>query len=131
MVSTIIKKLKLNDEWLYVNLNNYNDFYLIAIKGNKEKKDNINPSDVKKIKFEVGIESGIKNQPLTVDYISVNFDDTADSSNKLNKISAFARFLNFPNQFYIKPVALEVDSKNITTGEVAITVNVNAVDLGA
>lgn len=129
-VSNIIKKVKLNREWLSVNLGSFNDFYLIAIKGAKEKKDTIDPKDIIKVRFEVGIDSGIKDKPLTIQFISLDFNDITSTSNEINKITAFSRIVNFPNQFYIRPISIDTIEKTITSGEVNIAVNINAVNLG-
>lgn len=130
-VTNIIKKVKLNNEWLSVNLGNHNDFFLIAIKGNKEKKDTIDPKDIIKVRFEIGIDSGIKDRPLTIQFVTLNFNDVTSSSNDLNKITAFIKIMNNPSQFYIRPVSIDTVDKTLTSGDVAISVNVNAVNLGA
>lgn len=129
-VNTIIKKVKLNKEWLAVNLGNFNDFYLIAIKNEKEKKDLIDPASILKARFEIGIDSGVKNKPLTIQYISVDFNDMTSGDNDINKITAFTRVTNFPSQFYIRPVSIDTVERTLTTGEVNITVNINVVNLG-
>jgi len=129
-VTNIIKKVKLNQEWLSVNLGSHNDFFLIAIKGNKEKKDIIDPKDIIKVRFEIGIDSGAKNMPLTIQFVTLDFNDTTSSDANTNAITAFARLTNTPNQFYIRPVSIDTVEKTLTTGEVNITVNINAVDLG-
>ena len=129
-VSNITKRIKLNRDWLSVNLGSFNDFYLIAVKDKKEKKDIINPADIIKVRFEVGIDSGIKDKPLTIQFLSLDFNETTSSDEITNKMTAFTRVVNFPNQFYIRPVSIDTVEKTITTGEVNIAVNVNVVNLG-
>ncbi len=131
MISTILDKIRLTDTWQLINLKTYNDCYLIGIKREKNKKDLINSIDVQSIKFELGIESGIKDQPLTIQTISLNFNDMTSFNESLNEITAFTRILNIPSEFYIRPISITTkDSKEIKSGEVNITINVNAVDLG-
>jgi hypothetical protein len=39
--------------------------------------------------------------------------------------------MNNPNQFYIRPVSVDTVDKTVRSGDVAISVNINAVNLGA
>lgn len=130
MVSKIISRITLNDGWQAVDLKNLNDCYLIAIKEKATKHDTIEASIVKQVRFELGIDSGIKGQPLTVQYVTLNFSDITSGNNALNKITAFTRLVNVPNQFYIKAVSIDDGHKEIKEGTTSISVNVNAVDLG-
>lgn len=125
----ILNNITLNKRWTKVELKE-NDFYLIAIKEEKYKKDIIDSKDVKKINFEIGIDSGIKENPLTIQYITVNFEDITSGNNELNKITGFTRLLNFPKVFYIRPVSVNNGIENIKEGQVSISVNINEFDLG-
>ena len=129
MVSNIISRLKLQD-WREVNLKSFNDCYIIAIKDKSFKKDTVNVDCVNKITFELGIDCGIKNNPLTISYFTLDFNDITSGNNELNKITAFTRLVNIPNTFYIRAVAIQTDNGQIDKGETSISVNVNAIDLG-
>lgn len=129
-VNTITKRIKLNKDWLSVNLGSFNDFYLIAVKDKKEKKDLLDPKDIIKVRFEIGIDSGIKDRPLTIQFISLDFNETTSSDEITNKMTAFTRIMNYPSQFYIRPISIDTAEKTITSGEVNIAVNINAVNLG-
>ena len=129
-VTNIINRLKLNDNWVSVDLKTFNSCYLIAIKEKQSKTDNIDVNLVRKIRFEIGIDSGIKNKPLTIQYLNINFNDITASDNEINKITAFSRLTNLPNQFYIKVVSIDDGNKEIKTGETSISINLNAINLG-
>ena len=129
-VSTITKRIKLNKDWLSVNLGSFNDFYLIAVKDKKEKKDLLDPKDIIKVRFEIGIDSGIKDRPLTIQFVLLDFNETTSSDEITNKMTAFTRIMNYPSQFYIRPISIDTAEKTITSGEVNIAVNINAVNLG-
>ena len=130
-ITNIIKKLTLNKEWYSVDLGHYNDFYIIAIKDAKNKKDTIDSDAVVQVRFEIGIDSGIKDKPLTIQFVTLNFNDVTSSDPALNKITALQRVLNFPGHFYIRPVSIDTADKTLTTGTTSISVNINAVNLGA
>lgn len=130
MTQTIINKLKLDNNWTKVNLNN-DKFYLIAIKEKvkKLKDKEIESSKVDKIYFEVAIDSGIKDKPITINRIALDFKDETSEDEDINSITAFNRFQGFPKEFYIKPIKIVtydsvVYSKDIETG-ISIKVNLN------
>lgn len=130
MVENILSKITLNKDWVSVNMNSFNDCYVIAIKGDKGKKDTIDPQDVRIITFEMSIDSGIEGKPITISRFSLNFNEITSSDDETNKLTAFVRLLNIPSKFYLKPVAVDDGSKSITTGETTISININPVSLG-
>lgn len=107
-----------------------NDCYIIAVKEDAGKKDTINPETIKIITFEIGIDSGVKNKPITISRFSLNFNEITSSDEMLNKITAFTRLLNIPNNFYLRPISIDDGVKTIHKGEVAIAININPVNLG-
>ena len=130
MTQTIINKLKLDGTWIKVSVND-NSFYLIAIKekAKKLKEKEIESSKVDKIYFEVAIDSGIKDKPITINRIALDFKDETSEDEDINSITAFNRFQGFPKEFYIKPIKIVtydsvVYSKDIETG-ISIKVNLN------
>ena len=130
MVQTLISKLKLDNNWIKVNLND-DSFYLIAIKEKvkKLKDKEIQSNKVDKIYFEIGIDSGIKDKPITINRIALDFKDETSEDENINSITAFNRFQGFPKEFYIKPIKIVtydsiVYSKDIETG-ISIKVNLN------
>lgn len=125
----IYGNINFNNVWTKVTLT-HNNFYLIAIKEEKYETDVIDSQDAKNLTFEIGIDSGINDSPLTIQYVTVYFEDITSGDNELNKITGFTRIVNFPKVFYIRPVSINDGSKNITDGEVSISVNINEVDLG-
>ena len=130
MVENIIKRLRLNNSWGKLSLGKYNDFYIIAIKEGANKRDDFKASDVKRIRFEFGIDCGIKDAPLTIQNVTLNFDDATSSNNHVNKITAYARLLNLPSDLYIKVVSVDLaDGRTVSTGETSISININAVNL--
>ena len=130
MVQTIINKLKLDGTWTKVNLND-DGFYLIAIKEKvkKLKEKEIDSNDVDKISFELGIDSGIKDKPIIVSRVVLDFNDETSEDADINLITAFTRVQGLTKEFYIRPIkivdyASTVYSKDIETA-IAIKVNLN------
>lgn len=126
MVTSILSRIKLNNTWVTVDAENFDTCYFIAVKETAAKTDTINPEDIKIITFEIGIDSGIKDKPITVSRFAINFNDYTSSDEETNKLTGFAK-LNVPGSFYIKPVSMDDGKKTITTGEVAIALNINPV----
>ena len=94
----VLSNITLDGSWTKVDLKKYNDFYLIGVKKDKvnKKKDTLNKDCVKKIRFEVAIASGKKNKYLTVNYLTLNFNDMTSSDAELNTITALTKVMNFP-----------------------------------
>lgn len=130
-VKSIYKNINLNNKWKKVNLGNFKDFYLIGLKKNvkKLKKNMIDASEVTKIRFEIGVASGIKKQPLTINYITMNFNDMSSSDVDTNKITALSKHTNFPSTFYIRPVEIWCGNEGIKEGKVKISATINALKL--
>ena len=129
MLSKILTRTKIDNIWRKVDLKKCNACYLIAIKEKETKKDTINVESVKKLRFELGIESGIEGKPITIQYINLDFNDITSGNNEINKITAFTRLTGLPNDFYIRLTAIDDGTKEFKTGETAISVNINALDL--
>ena len=119
MTQTIINKLKLDGTWIKVSVND-NSFYLIAIKekAKKLKEKEIESNKVNKIYFELGIDSGIKDKPITINRISLDFNDETSEDTDINLITAFTRVQGLPKEFYIRP------TKIVTYNSIAYTENI-------
>ena len=127
----VLSNISLDKSWTKVNLRKYNDFYLIGIKKDKsnKKKDTLDKDCVKKIRFEVAIASGKKNKYLTVNYLTLNFNDMTSSDAALNNITALTKVMNFPSTFYIRPVDMTGETSTVNEGRCAIEVYVNEMRL--
>ena len=127
----VLSNITLDGSWTRVNLKKYNDFYLIGVKKDKvnKKKDTLNKDCVKKIRFEVAIASGKKNKYLTVNYLTLNFNDMTSSDAALNNITALTKVMNFPSTFYIRPVDMTGETSTVNEGRCAIEVYVNEMRL--
>lgn len=126
----IFKKVTLDGEWKKVTLKKYNDFYLMAIKANKAgKKDTLNKDCVRKIRFEVAVPSGKKNKYMTVNYLTLNFNDLSSSNPEFNTISAITKVTTFPSTFYIKAIDMTGETKTVTEGNTSIEVYLNELRL--
>ena len=130
-VEKIIDNVALNGEWTSVSLgNDLHTFYLIGIKEAKSLTDTIDPKDIVKIGFELGIESGIENKYLTIGRVVLNFGLNTSSDLAFNEITAFERCMNYPSEFFIKPVEfIAKDGKVIKEGTTSIDININTVSL--
>lgn len=129
-IQKIFTKLTLND-WVKVDLGHYKDFYLVGVKGKKAKKDIIDPEKLRKIKFELAIETGLKKKFITVAYLTINFEDITSSDAETNKLTAYAKYAGGPSRFYIRAVEA-VDNSNTCyrEGKLAVKINVNPQNLG-
>ena len=127
----VLSNITLDGSWTKVDLKKYNDFYLIGVKKDKvnKKKDTLNKDCVKKIRFEVAIASGKKNKYLTVNYLTLNFNDMTSSDAELNTITALTKVMNFPSSFYIRPVDMTGETSTVNEGRCAIEVYVNEMRL--
>lgn len=126
MVKGIISKIKLDNQWHKVE--STKGFYLIGIKETVKKlaEKEIASKDIDKIVFEIGIDCGIKNKPITIKYLTLDFKDVTSSSQDINDLTAFIYEQSLPTEFYIRPVSLtKYDGTRITEGSVAISVNIN------
>ena len=129
MLLNIIDRIKIGD-WREVDLKSFNDCYLIAIKTNPNKLDTIDSKSIRKVRFEIGIECGIKGKPLTILNFNVDFNNETSRDNEINKITAFTRLTNIPSKFYIRCVSMDDGKESITSGQTSINLNVNAMNLG-
>ena len=126
----IFKSIKLNDSWKKITLKKYNDFYLVAIKKEKDsKKDTLQKDCVKKIRFEVAVDSGKKGKYLTTNYITLNFNDLSSSDADFNKVTAITKVLNYPSTFYIKAIDMTGETSTAIDGRTSIEVFINELRL--
>lgn len=129
-VKKIMKSVHLDGTWTKVDLGKETDFYMIAKKNAKKKKsDTIESTLIQRVRFEVGVASGIKNKPLTISYITLNFNDVTSTDLEINNITAMAKHTKFPSVFYIKPIEFW-DGKNIIKeGKTSMDITVTALAL--
>ena len=127
-LSKIISKLTLG-QWLQTDIDGFNYCYLIAVKGTKQDGDVVDPKDVRRIVFEIGIDCGVNGKPLTIQRVNINFNDEISPNNELNDLVRGVKLANIPNEFYIKAVSVDDGKKEITSGNVAIEINVNSMQL--
>ena len=126
----IYKSIKLNDSWKKVSLKKHNDFYLVAIKKDMDaKSDTLQKDCVKKIRFEVAVDSGKKGKYLTTNYITLNFNDLSSSDADFNKVTAITKVLNYPSTFYIKAIDMTGETSTATEGKTSIEIFLNELRL--
>lgn len=113
MIIKAFSNIDLDDKkFRLIDLKEFNDFYLIGIK---------NDETIKSITFEVAIDSGVKNKPLMLPNIKLEFNRNVDG----------VRILNYPNQFYIRPVQIITKSLEAkTSGKFDVEINANALNFG-
>lgn len=113
MIIKAFSKIDLDkNSFRQVDLKEFNDFYLIGI--NNEK-------NIKSITFEVAIDSGVKNKPLILPNIKLDFEKEVSG----------VRILNHPSTFYIRPIQVITDNLEVLkNGQFDIEININALNLG-
>ena len=127
-VSKIIDRLTLGT-WLKTNIDDFNSCYVIAIKGTKNKADTIDVDKVSRISFELGIDSGIKNEPLPIGRVNIGFKDVSTVSDSLKGKIGGALASRIPSEFYIRATSVDVDMREVKSGTVSISVNLNSLKL--
>lgn len=121
-----MKRININGKWTKVDLKKENDFYIIIRKNKAKKSDTVDPTTIQKVRFEIAIDSGVKNGPLTVNYINMNFNDITSSDIEVNKITAMMKYINFPSEFYIRAIEFYDGKTTIKEGKSSISVTINA-----
>lgn len=103
------------ESYTAVSLTNHHCFYLIGKAADKT---------IKQVVFAVAVDSGYQNDPLFVQYITLNVDPN-------NKLSG-QRFTGFPSDFWMKPVQIttvdEVNHSSDDTTDWDIEININPLD---
>lgn len=127
----VLSNINLDKSWTRVDLKKYNDFYLIGVKKDEvdKKRDTLNKDCVRKIRFEVAIASGKKNKYLTVNYLTLNFNEMTSSDPALNNVTALTKVMNFPSSFYIRPIDMTGETSTVHEGRCSIEVYVNEMRL--
>ena len=129
-IKKIFKNINLNHKWVKVSLSKYNDFYLTAMKADKNvKSDTLDKDCVQKIRFEIAVESGKKNKLFTINYITLNFNDISSSDVELNRLTALTKVTNYPSTFYIRPIDMTGERSTVTEGKTSISVYLNELRL--
>lgn len=114
---TIYNEIDLSDKsWEIVNLSAKHTFYLIAVAQNDE---------VKSITFEISIDSGVANNPLVIQNITLPVTEGISGQ----------RWSGFPDEFNIRPVQvmlknLDIKKENIDNQPYQVEVNISPLDLG-
>lgn len=130
MVQNILTRIKLDKKWYKINTEKSSEFYFIGIKDQVKKltESQIDTKLVDKIYFEVGIDSGIKNKPLTINHIILDFKDQT-SSEDINDITAFTKVQGLPKEFYIRPTSIITynNIKYTADKETSVSVNINLI----
>ena len=126
-LTKICDTITLGSDWHDISLGSDNSFYMIAIKEDKGVKDTVDPEDVTKVIFELGIDGGLTT-PLSIGYITLNFTEHTSSDAEIDKKTALTRVLNQPSAFKIRPSQVWTEKgladKNTVT---SISVNINTV----
>lgn len=130
-VTEIIDSIDFTDDWESVELDTgLHTAYLIAIKGDKSDTDVCDLDAVVAVTLEIGIESGVTNQYLTILRPTLYFNQFTSSNEEMNKKSAFVRLDNLPTEFYIKVLGVQTFDKSYHSGTLDISFNVNPVNVG-
>lgn len=126
----IFKKIDLDAKWKKVNLKKFNDFYLIAIKKNKNsKKSTLDKDCIKKIKFEFAVDSGKKGKYLYYNQLIANFNDIASKDTEFDRQVASVKVSGYPSTFYIKATEVTGEFSTVTEGTSSIEVYINELRL--
>ena len=125
-VTQIIDTLDISKGWLEVtNGSGNHGAYIIAIKGSNVESSACPISDLKYIVVEIGIPSGIKDKPITIQSIRLNFEDiTSFDDANLNANTAYAKIGVVPASIFVRPIAYSDGVKEYKTGSMPVSINV-------
>ena len=126
----IFNGVKLNSEWKKVNLKKFNDFYLIAIKKDKNsRRATLDKDCIKKIRFEFAVDSGKKGKYLYYNQLVVDFKDVSSKDMDFNKKVASIKALGYPSTFYVRAVDMTGEASTVTEGSASVEVYLNEMRL--
>lgn len=121
---TVIEKTNIDSSWMSYSLGSNNGMYVIAIKGAKATTDVFDVNDLKYITMDVGIDSGIKDKPLTISRLKLNFDEFTSDNVSLNKKTAFIRLNQLPTDIYLRVTSFADSTKEYKTGSMSVSINI-------
>lgn len=122
-VTALSSTVVLGSDWHSVSLSSKHSFYLAAIKETKGTADTIDPEKVKRISFELGVDVGAS-EPLSIGFLTLNFDDFTSANHELNKITAMIKVIGYPTEFKIRPSQIYTDDNTChKEGTTSISVN--------
>lgn len=121
---TVIEKTNIDSSWMSYSLGSNNGMYVIAIKGAKATTDVFDVNDLKYITMDVGIDSGIKDKPLAISRLKLNFDEFTSDDVSLNKKTAFIRLNQLPTDIYLRVTSFADSTKEYKTGSMSISINI-------
>lgn len=124
-VKKVLSNIKIGGEWTEVS--DAGNCYVIAVKENKVASTTVLPENVKIITFELGIDSGITNKPISISRFSINFNDYTSSDASVNAITGFMKLTNVPSTVYLRVLSVDDGQKQITSGESSISININTI----
>lgn len=122
-VSALSTTIVLGSDWHKVSLGSEHSFYLAAVKEQKGSNDTIDPQKVKRISFELGVDMGVT-KPLSIGFLTLNFDDVTSSDIEVNKITAMIKGVGYPTDFQIRPTQIYTDD-NVCHKEGTTSIGVN------
>lgn len=120
----VIEKTNIDSSWMSYSLGSNNGMYVIAIKGAKATTDVFDVNDLKYITMDVGIDSGIKDKPLAIARLKLNFDEFTSDDVSLNKKTAFARLNQLPTDIYLRVTSFADSTKEYKTGSMSVSINI-------
>ena len=128
-MNTVASVITLDGTWGNVSLSSSNSFYLAGIKESKGTTDTVDPKDVKRVSFEVGIDVEAE-APLTIGMITLNFDEVTSRDAELNAKTALVRCTGYPKDIKIRPIQIYTDKECFTKDcQTKISVNLKEVQL--
>jgi hypothetical protein len=128
-ITNIAQTITLGSNWHNISLGSEHSFYLVGVKESKGSTDTIDPINVKRISFELGIDAGVS-QPLTIGNLTLNFDEHTSNDKELNVSTAMVRAIGYPTDFKIKPTQIYTDdNKCHVEGITTIGINIIPVSL--
>ena len=121
----ILEKISI-DGWHSIDVGDNRGLYVVGIKGSSNENSNL-PISLDKLKLvtlEFGIDSGIKDKPITVQRVVLRFNEyTTDGT--LNEVTALGQTSVLPKQdTYVRVVSFSDGNKEYRQGELPVSINI-------
>lgn len=122
--TNIISRTNIDSGWVLYSLGTNIGAYLIAIKDPKTATDTFDINELKYITMDIGIDSGIKDKPITISRVKLNFNEETSSDADLNKKTAMTKVSQLPTDIYLRITSFADSVKEYKVGSMPVSINI-------
>lgn len=74
--------------------------------------------------MDIGIDSGIKDKPITISRVKLNFNEETSSDADLNKKTAMTKVSQLPTDIYLRITSFADSVKEYKVGSMPVSINI-------